>query len=147
MSRADRNKHMINARNQWASTKDGAITHKTADINHAYAVGFSDGIKLNSINTSINDYIQSQIAELSTMSVIEMLLHTTTDSDDTMPERKDDLLSDINAELGTNYQRKHMDNWIAGRADTPKRVMQIVRRNVFTYLLGDAAADNLKSLY
>lgn len=44
----------------------------------------------------------------------------------TMPERKDDLLRQLNERLGTNYQRNHIDNWLAERADTPKRVREVL---------------------
>lgn len=44
----------------------------------------------------------------------------------TLPQRKDDLLRQVNEKLGTNYQRKHLDNWFAGRSATPKRVREML---------------------
>lgn len=149
MSHADRNKYMIDARNQWASTKDGQITLKTNDVNHAFSAGFDVGRKLNPVptdNICITQFLQSQIDKMAGKSGIELFLHVHTDDTDTLPDRKDDLLADINSELGTNYQRKHIDNWIAGRVDTPKRAMQMARMAVLRAMIGDGNADKLRGL-
>gem|GEM_PF-1537961 len=149
MSRADRNKHMIAARNNWAATRDGQITTKTGDVTHAFAEGFDSGRKslmLSGGDIRITPFLQSEIDKMSGMSGIELLMHVSTDANDDYPSRKDEILHDINAELSTNYQRKHIDNWLAGRVETPKRVTQIARRNTLRYLLGDENAEKLSGL-
>ena len=44
----------------------------------------------------------------------------------TPASRKDDLLRQINEKLSTSYKRKHIDNWLASRAATPKRVREML---------------------
>ena len=35
---------------------------------------------------------------------------------------KDEALDKINHAIGTNYKRTHLNNWLAGRTGTPRRV-------------------------
>lgn len=42
--------------------------------------------------------------------------------EDTLASQKDAVLAEVNRKLGTNYQRNHIDNWLAERVPTPKRV-------------------------
>lgn len=44
----------------------------------------------------------------------------------TLPMRKDHLLRQLNEKLSTKYERKHIDNWLAERANTPKRVRELL---------------------
>lgn len=44
----------------------------------------------------------------------------------TLAARKDDLLRQLNVKLNTNYQRKHLDNWLSERKDTPKRIRALL---------------------
>nr|MDA3833320.1 hypothetical protein [Spirochaetales bacterium] len=36
-------------------------------------------------------------------------------------DAKRELIDDLNRQLGTNYNVNHLNNWIAGRVETPKR--------------------------
>lgn len=151
MSRADRNKHMIDARNQWASTKDGVITFKTADVKHAYAVGFSDGIKLNKLTASVNNYIVTQIDEMAELNLAEMYLFIIRDTDARITEIKTEMIDDIERAIGHRYTINQINKWFAGTTPIPsthtRPVAQFLRKSVMQYLLGDDVANKLSSLF
>lgn len=44
-----------------------------------------------------------------------------------LPHLKDLALDEINEKFGTNYQRKHIDNWLAERKEVPKKVLELWR--------------------
>jgi len=64
----------------------------------------------------------------------------------TLPQLKDRELTALNDELGTNYQRKHIDNWLAGRAEVPKRVKAIWIDGLLETELGDTIGEELRRL-
>lgn len=82
---------------------------------------------------------------MSGKSLIEM--YFTIGADDfSFPELKKQALNDFNAALGTNYKIQHIDNWVAGRKPTPKRVQAEMRRAVLLYVLGEQIAGDLGGL-
>lgn len=130
MSNTDRNKQMINSRNQWLSTKDGKITEKKKDINHAYAEGFAAGKASNDINT----------AEFENKSLIELLL---------LVSQKDKIecLDLVNSKLDTNYDINALNNWISDRKPTPQRAKSLIREAVMQYVFSESIAEKLRALY
>lgn len=40
----------------------------------------------------------------------------------TLASQKDAALAELNGKLGTHYERKHIDNWLAGRKGIPATV-------------------------
>ncbi len=40
----------------------------------------------------------------------------------TLASQKDAALAELNRKLGTHYERKHIDNWLAGRKPVPRTV-------------------------
>lgn len=150
MSHSDRNKHMVAARQQWAATRDGQITIKSRDVDHAYAVGFADGKKdglmMAALAGGISPDTLREIKRLSELSLLAAAVDVSTDRDDSHPDRKDDFLADVNAALNTGYKRQHIDNWLSGRKATPSSVCGFCRRCVLQYLFGDDVAEDLRML-
>lgn len=52
--------------------------------------------------------------------------HRNFEAEVSLAERKDEILRELNRGLGTGYKRQHIDNWLSGRKDTPKRVRELL---------------------
>jgi len=52
-------------------------------------------------------------------------------------------LTHVNLQLQTFYEMKHIDNWVAGRMATPKRVKEIMQLSVLQDLFDDETALTL----
>ena len=64
----------------------------------------------------------------------------------TLPQLKDRELDAINEILSTNYQRKHIDNWLAERAEVPKRVKILWVDGLLQTELGDTIGREIRRL-
>lgn len=56
---------------------------------------------------------------------------------------KPDILSQVNAELCTNYGITHLNGWIAGSKKTPNRVLNIIRKQIVIDELGRSQGRSL----
>lgn len=56
------------------------------------------------------------------------------------------ILDDVNQQLGTKYEMKHIDNWVAGRANTPKRIKLVLQLILLQYLFADECGQLLHDI-
>lgn len=63
------------------------------------------------------------------------------------PQIKDRILEAVNAERGTSYKRRHMDNWLSGRQVMPRGVEGYLNRQVMIALLGEDAVYCLRKMF
>lgn len=63
------------------------------------------------------------------------------------PAEKDEALAELNAKLGTRYERKHLDNWLAGRKPIPRTVFDLWFLELISGSVSDPDANEIKRLY
>lgn len=98
------------------------------------------------MNSIVSTSALNECQKMAGKSLIEMFMSISHEPDFTITENKQDALDWANNELDTNYNINHLNNWIAGRKPTPKRVQSMMRESVIDYLFGNDVAEMLSGL-
>jgi len=143
MSNPARSKLMQSSRDQWLTTKDGAVAMATNDVKLAYAHGFTDG----RISMTLDGYVSPdtliECQKLAGKSLIAMFMIISNESSFSITENKQDRVDELNKKLGTNYTINHLNNFIAERKPLPKNMASYMRLSVMQYVFGDDIAEML----
>ncbi|HFE37082.1 MAG TPA: hypothetical protein ENK06_01515 [Gammaproteobacteria bacterium] len=100
--------------------------------------------EINAISQEISEETAIQLLKIKGLSLLNaVIIFSETIPGHTKASIKREILEDVNKQLNTKYEMKHIDNWVSGRAATPKRVKEILQLSVLQYLFADEAAQIL----
>lgn len=135
---------MIDSRNQFKTTKDGAITYAKKDVDLAYAHGFKSGRA--SERNNVSPFTLSLCQKMAGKSLIEMYMSVLHEEDWSITDNKMNVLERLNAVSSTNYDIQKLNRWISNANPVPKQIQSYMRDFVIGYIFGDDIADMLAGM-
>lgn len=91
--------------------------------------------------------MSEKIVAISDKSLVEAFIKIYETKDVSIAKNKEIILKIINQEVGTNYNVNALNNWLAERKPTPRRVQSFMRQSVIRFVFNDETAEKLKCLY
>ena len=137
---------MIDSRNQFKTTKAGAIVYATKDIDLAYACGFKNGRASIAESGAVSDFTLSLCQKVGGMTPLKAYMALLHEADWSVTDNKMQILDKLNAVVGNNYNINALNNFIRGTKPVPQHLQSFMRDFVLSIIFGEQMGILLKEL-